>query len=521
MKTKWKTFLKYNGIFFAEFLYFCFLFYTVPPINDRWMEGIGLDKLESLWRGIVTMLEWCTQANARFFSNIFSLIIDYNILVRSIVNAGMLTACSIIFSRLAGKDKRIFSVNFFSVIIFFLTSLQIKTEVYYYATTLYISGMFLALLILYLIKDIEKFSNDRKRLLGIYGLIFIGSMWIENISLGILAICFGMFMLMLLYNKVFNKYLLAATCVSFTGFILMFLSARLATNGRLDNGITGISIDIYYKISYVCSILYSNAWSLLWICIVCFGVAKRVKFKHRISMLATRTYWMAGIIMSAFMVFKLIYNIISSDPQDGSYVNLIYAWKKVDLSWINTLFDFYGRVWLRIYPLFLIIGVGYLIYFAVKLKIEIILVMLLGAVAISSVCLLYEGERIVASAVWLMDGIGLILWGAIASNIRFCVKKVAVYLGCFFTFMECGDEMLFLKQQVEVAKMREEIASEVKIWQNMGKWDENTIVHMPAFTEGTRALLGENRKNPDENDIYYGLLLSYYGLDQNTKVVFK
>lgn len=230
---------------------------------------------------------------------------------------------------------------------------------------------------------------------------------------------------------------------------------------------------------------------------------------------------MAGIIMSAFMVFKLIYNIISSDPQDGSYVNLIYAWKKVDLSWINTLFDFYGRVWLRIYPLFLIIGVGYLIYFAVKLKIEIILVMLLGAVAISSVCLLYEGERIVASAVWLMDGIGLILWGAIASNIRFCVKKVAVYLGCFFTFMECGDEMLFLKQQVEVAKMREEIASEVKIWQNMGKWDENTIVHMPAFTEGTRALLGENRKNPDENDIYYGLLLSYYGLDQNTKVVFK
>ena len=55
----------------------------------------------------------------------------------------------------------------------------------------------------------------------------------------------------------------------------------------------------------------------------------------------------------------------------------------------------------------------------------------------------------------------------------------------------------------------------------MGKWDENTIVHMPAFTEGTRALLGENRKNPDENDIYYGLLLSYYGLDLNTKVVFK
>ena len=47
------------------------------------MERIGLDKLESFWRCIFTLFRWCAIANARFFSNLFSFLVDYNIIAVS------------------------------------------------------------------------------------------------------------------------------------------------------------------------------------------------------------------------------------------------------------------------------------------------------------------------------------------------------------------------------------------------------------------------------------------------------
>lgn len=86
--------------------------------------------------------------------------------------------------------------------------------------------------------------------------------------------------------------------------------------------------------------------------------------------------------------------------------------------------------------------------------------------------------------------------------------------------MECSDEVLFLQQQRGIANARQEIADNIFLKQQMGSWDYEEAVFMPAFTGTTRELIGEDRKNPEDQDIYYNFFLDYYRLNENTIVKF-
>lgn len=178
--------LKFDKRYLFYIMVFCFLtllLIMMPPVVDRLMEGRAYYDLESPWRYILTLLRKIKICNTRIFCDILSAIVDRNIYIRAIFNSGMLLGTSWLAWKLSkGGDLPCL----ISVVVIFLVSQDVKVEVYYYATTLFVSAWFLYLFTVYMIIRSESISIANGKTFGIYILILITATWIENISFGLM-----------------------------------------------------------------------------------------------------------------------------------------------------------------------------------------------------------------------------------------------------------------------------------------------------------------------------------------------
>ena len=504
-------------IFILEFIYFIYIFYITPPVCDRWMERIGLDKLESFWRCIFTLFRWCAIANARFFSNLFSFLVDYNIIVRSIVNAGMITGCSIMICKMAEqRGHKSILIRFCSVLIFLLSSLELKKEIFYYASTLYISGLFIILLIILLFKSFDKFRNNKTLVREFYLLIFIGCTWIENVSVGVFSICVMLFILKFIEERKIDKqYFLCFVC-SFLGLLLMALSAKFGSAGRIN----GASINLKPQIYNIYLLICSNIVFIFILCFVCLCLARKIEFKRKSMKYMAIVFWSIGVVGASILATKYIYKIVSTDPADKNYVEIVYGWSAFSNSKLMKIYNICDKLLLHFLPIIILTSIIYIVFFALKIKSFYALTALVASGSSFILFFLQQGERIASITIWLLGCVTIIFMAYVCGQIGNNIKKVFILIMCFLVFMECSDEVLFLQQQRGIANARQEIADNIFLKQQMGSWDYEEAVFMPAFTGTTRELIGEDRKNPEDQDIYYNFFLDYYRLNENTIVKF-
>ena len=222
-------FIKNNWIYIAQFLFMGFIFFLMPPIGDRLMEGKEWYLMETPIRYLWAQLGWLQTTNGRVVSNIFSFVVDRNIIVRSIIDAGMVTLISYYSFKMSNIKTN--SVRVMSVICISIVSWSIKLEVYFYAATLYISASLLLVLLCYFLKREWEENIDLSNI--VVPIVLFASIWLENISMAVIAITGSILVYSYIKNRVIEKRNLIYFGISLLGFLFMLGSMYFATASRL------------------------------------------------------------------------------------------------------------------------------------------------------------------------------------------------------------------------------------------------------------------------------------------------
>ena len=252
--------IKKNLIFFIEFIIFFTWLVLIPPVGDRYIEGDIIYEIESSLRYIFGQIRWYCLANGRVLSNFFSFIVDGNIYIRALVNSMLITSCSVLIYKIGvslNEADECFT-RVFSALSVFLVAWDIRNEVYFYATTLYVTSFFLVLGVLYFVKKNEERNLTLAELKYLYIMVFLGGVWIENSSIALL----GLFGSLLLYKyikyKKVEKIYLKCLLIACFGFVFMLASSLFARGGRLNNSAAVANIQIRNVYRNIIEILVDN-----------------------------------------------------------------------------------------------------------------------------------------------------------------------------------------------------------------------------------------------------------------------
>ena len=517
MRNKIIGFSKNYFIYILEFLFFFYIFYITPPICDRWIEKSIYSTFEYPFRYVIGQIRWAQIANARVFSNCFSYFVDYNIIVHSFVNATMMVFLSISGILISGRGDKL--TKLISVLLPLMLSFGIWREVYFYATTLYLSTACIVLFwIIYMCrKKWSEYKNSTK--IKIFIALIVSSLWLENLSLLLTVMFFCYF----IYHSCKNKrisfeylaYLFCAVC----GLAVMLISSVYAKLGRInqEQGVSGWSVArgrLHYTYEQD-----SFLFMILALVMICFFLKKN-HLVHRIQLIG----WLVILFDSLANSMVYLYRIISVDPKDVEFVVSTFGWenfKSYGIDRIVGTIEALNDKLIVFIILYIIVSCSFVINSFCKFKkAETALGISLLCALVTAVSLNY-GDRLYSLYLFILSVLIVIL----ASESSALQEKAVVKLYPFLLvilFIQAFTKLIFINKQYEIANERKDIAQNVAIMQAEGSWNYDSYVIMPKMSENSigEELAGGNRKNPLVGDAYYKILLKYYGLDENTRIVF-
>lgn len=509
------------------------MFFNTPPVCDRWIEGVAYefgDTLRYLWSEVY----WVSYVNTRFLSNFFSYLIDNTITLHAVFNSIMLTCISVITLFLckpnSTRDKTLLAV--FSGFCLTLVSRGIYKEVYFYASTLYLSSFLIICAILMLDLKLAENKATKRETNFLYVMIFIGSTWLESDIFTILAVTGVIWLVNSLEHKqndkkTFFPFIFSLIC-SFAMIVITYCvhkDRKLARSGG----------EIRFTIEPIVNLIRDNSFLFVILSVLMILNIVKIKKECRLSHNKKRGFrWLLQIILwSIILVGNLvscanyIYEVLRIDPND--MLKTACGWFSVQNNSIEGFFNVFMEISHVIFPVFIIFAVISIIYvfYVTKRQLVGVPILLMGCAGTVIVVLgLYPGDRITSGSIFSL----IILVGLLAQNIQ--SKEDAESLSkhwhvcyCCIGIIACinvHSVFIFLHSQNEVAEKRQMIADEVKKQQALGMWDYDSFVIMPIYCANAAGmeLVGEARKNPINIDAYYPFLLHYYDLDADTKILF-
>ena len=132
-----------------------------------------------------------------------------------------------------------------------------------------------------------------------------------------------------------------------------------------------------------------------------------------------------------------------------------------------------------------------------------------------------NGDRIVFPGFFMLILLIVFLENEYTESICLCKKRLNIFIVifCIIGFIQLEHIEIVLKNAKWVSDMRWNIANEIKLQQGLGKWNyENDVAVMPKYDED--GVPGGVNNQPEINSIRYSIMLRYYDLDENTKIIF-
>ena len=518
----------YLAPFICGFFYFMYIFIKVPVIDDRWMESWAYYDLQDTWRVLFTQIRWMQGANARVFSNLFSVLFDKNVYVRGMLNAFMLMAFCYLSTfgfrkclEMDGRKKAFLSL--LSVALIAFVSWNIKIEVYLYATTLYLSSVLVVLVnIMLLYKCFYRGHGEKKEFVVLYMFQLGTLLWLENVSLVLAGICtLNVFILYLTEHKI-NKRALASMIISIIGLLIMYIDIKIAAPGRFGGGAAK-----NFDYSHITEFIYDNIYIILVLILLTNYFFHEIFKKEKKRVLVLAYIFLDVLSVAAILlVLKSIYEIISADL----WVEIPYAWAPFKWQIVD---DFFYKI-NRLFEIMLIPSAVLFLVFLVVILYKLNRIYDGGAMLVAVLlsfafqCMYYGGAgRIESLTIFGIISLILLLAGNMELKAkspinRFIFRMVSV---CIFAcaLIQFDSLHMFVHSQAEIGEERQHIAELVHEEQLLGRWDYSETVVMPAFSETIdgRCLLGP--PNPEKGNPYYdyGIIQRYYDLDPQTKIIFE
>lgn len=509
--------------FFCGFIYFLFIFIKVPIVADRWMEQITYYDLQDTWRVLFDQIRWMQKANARVFSNLLSLLFDKNVYVRAVLNALMMMAFCYLGaygfrdrSQMSGRKRMLLSV--LSVGLTSFVSWNIKTEVYLYATTLYLSSALVVLVNLILLFKCFYVEQAEHKYVTVLYIVQLGTLlWLENVSLVLAGVCtLNAFILYIKEHKI-NKKALASMAISIIGLLIMYIDVKIAAPGRFGGGVAD-NFDYYCIVQFV----YDNIYVILILILLVNYLFHRIFKTGKMRMLAT--VFLDILSMAAVLLtLKNIYEIISA----GLWIKIPYDWAPFRWQIVKDLFcgleQLYTVMLVPVTAIFLAILIIVLYNLDIIYEGGAVLISIMISFAFQ--CMYFVGAgRIEFLTVFGLISMILLLAGGIQLRAENTIKKYVfgIVSSCILVMalIQFDSLYMFVHTQAKIEEERQHIAELVRNEQLLGRWDYSEIVIMPAFSETIdgRCLFSPN---PKRDGVHYNIVLRYYDLDLRTEVIFE
>lgn len=502
-------------IFYGIFFYY---FVTVPPFGDRWMENREYVDLGSVWKYLWTQFCWTLDTNGRWISNLFSAIVDRNIPFRAACNAGMMCGIAILIFRICKIEK--FKMKLIVYALFFLVSAGILAEVYFFATTLYVSGMLLMFLVFYYALKVSE--GEKKYNIWLYVLTFIACIWLENISFSVLVLSAMLLFFVSLREKTISKPFLLMTLFSLVGFAYLYVESVFAGSGRLSTD----PIPLHQiNWDFVGILIYDNAFFVVVIGILALNllwIRRKEETSKKICSIQC-IWWCIIIFFCLLCLLNQLYVLIAS----GSGESYIGAWGwRPFASWTFEQMIRMGSEFMKFLLLgFVCISVASLLYIVLKSKNKLVGLLILAMILADAFFSLYINfcSRVTCPAVFATFFFIGWLFQECDRAVSYRILNMLCILVCLAALLNMEDTRILLKKGQEIEQERNSIIEIVKERQALGEWDDSKEVMLPAYpiygqTVGKGFIYSANTY---QSEPHYPFMLKYYGLNENTKIVYK
>ena len=287
------------------FLFFLIIGFLIPYTGDDWNNLIGHNgKLSIMINAAIYNFK---TFEGRFFSRIFVFIFNYYKLLWVVVNALCMTFFYYFLTKMISTKKSFIMLLIIEALL--LIDRETFSQIYVWITgnsTYFIPFIFMIFLI-YINRDIfeDDSKNELNKFLKIFLpiLSFIFSMFVENVSVGIITVCLLIIVFYYLKYKKINYIMVVTTLTSMLGLIIMLNSP--GTKNRIDDMTNFSNLSIVSKLlitiprqfNYV--FIKNSFLVLLWIFIIDYYIIKNFNGLKKVSFL---------VIMNFIPIITIIVN---------------------------------------------------------------------------------------------------------------------------------------------------------------------------------------------------------------------
>lgn len=272
---------KFNYYYLLVFIFFIIIGFLIPYTGDDWNNLIGHNgNILSIFKNAIYSYN---TFEGRFFSRIFDCIFIYYKPIWVLVNAlGMTFLYFVIVEIVKPKRKLSFLILILESIL--LVDEETFSQVYVWLTgniTYFIPMIFLMFL-LYLNRKIFDKNSKLKYNKALFVLLpiltFINSMFVENVTVGIISVCILVSIYDYIKNKKINVLMIICSVISIIGLYLMISSPGTIARSNTMPGFQNLSLigkilkTFPRQMNYV---FIKNSFLILLLLVIIFTIVKR------------------------------------------------------------------------------------------------------------------------------------------------------------------------------------------------------------------------------------------------------
>lgn len=470
-------------------IFFIYIFKRIPLIQDAWVGGDFYSGQVNIFTAILATIKLYFTLNGRLIAGIVVAFFERNETVLDITNTVILMSIVFYITRIIWGRKNKNIGILVSFVMLLLVANTIRTEVYFYATMIYIVPVLALLVFLDELYNLE-IVTAKKRVLLI-SLAIINTGWIEHTGFGFL-VALVFLVIIAYYRKNSNSRVLVESCIAgICTFLIMIKSPGLSANRQFKTQGELVQMVISNIVYTIDTMITQQILMILLIVIT----SALIFFKKR-------DFW--GLVFNTIIAIILIINNVSFYlgvelpnflilKNIGDNRNIFIGWGIIiffiiciDVLKNNTnkvRFSFMAGI-ASLIPIIITPNFGYRICFFAAICLGFIIVENLKI-------LLIEYDKI--------------------------DKYIYIIILCLL-IIRVDEYSLAVEKIHKIQKEREIILNEVYVEQKLGKWDYNETVIIPIFPPGLLYADASPQKYIDP--IHYACFLNFYGLSEKTLVLF-
>lgn len=500
MKQLGKKFFETYGLIILMFIFWGVVFWQIPLVQDSWAGQIYNSQSDIFtWMKNASQLYFTT--NGRIISFIVVGFFERNEMLLDVANAVFMTLLVWLMSKTI-RNEASYKMSVLIWGLLLLASVRIRTEVYFYATMIYVLPvLFFILFILYvqMYKNISGISEKTKFvILCIIGIINSG--WIEHSSFAFVFILGIYWLVDLIKNRKINiKFTVFELLNGITFIIMMFspglrLQRQISSEGSLWNTIV---TNMGYTVQ---AIIYDHKMLFL-ILIIASMIVVYQKVEKK------------SILFGLYQFIMALYALVLG-------VNLVFDFLGGQLPEILVI---NANVWYPYSMLWSILGIILILLLFIPLlftgcKKELIFAYWVGMFSLAPTIITPNFAHRICFFAYVI--IVFITAGVIA-DIDLKQKRernIVICLIVAILFVQIDRYAILLANINKIQEKREYLIELVKEEQLLGIWDYDKTLILPRFSEDQ--LYAAASPQPFNDLIHYQVFLSFYELNPETLVLF-